>query len=266
MAGTPPDDPYDTPDDPYDEDVDDLYDAELDEEPGEGPVADGRPSPEVYRRRRVMAGIAALVAVALLVGLGVWIASLLGGGEDEPDGGASPTVATSPAAEPTEPPESSGPGASPSATQEASPTTSASAESATPTGTPQAQECAPQDLSVSGATDQTSYAADQEPVLELRIENVGEEPCEANVGTTQQVFTVTSGSDRIFSTEDCQVDGEDAMVEISPDEQERARLTWPRVRTGPDCAEIDAEPRSGTYRLEVSLGELQAQPVSFNLQ
>ena len=266
MAGTPPDDPYDTPDDPYDEDVDVLYDAELDEEPGEGPVADGRPSPEVYRRRRVMAGIAALVAVALLVGLGVWIASLLGGGEDEPDGGASPTVATSPAAEPTEPPESSGPGASPSATQEASPTTSASAESATPTGTPQAQECAPQDLSVSGATDQTSYAADQEPVLELRIENVGEEPCEANVGTTQQVFTVTSGSDRIFSTEDCQVEGQDVQLMLEPGVQETARFTWDRTRSAPGCTEVSATPGPGTYRLEVALGEITAQPVAFTLQ
>ena len=119
---------------------------------------------------------------------------------------------------------------------------------------------------VSAATDQPTYTDGEEPVLELRVDNTGQEPCEANLGTSQQVFTVYSGSDRIFSTEDCQVEGEDAMVEISPEEQERARLTWPRVRTGPDCAEIDSEQSSGTYRLEVSLGELQAQPVSFTLQ
>lgn len=260
MAGTPPDDPYDVPDDSYVEDLDDPYDDELDEDPEDRPSADGRPSPEVYRRRRMMAGIAALVAVAALIGLGAWIISLLGGGEKEPDGGASPTATTSPSPQPTE---STG---SPTATQEASPTASASTASVSPTGTPQARDCEPQDLSVSGATDQTSYGTDQQLVLELRVENVGADPCAANVGTTQQVFTVTSGSDRIFSTEDCQVEGQDVQLMLEPGVQETARFTWDRTRSAPGCTDVTATPGPGTYRLEVALGEITAQPVAFTLQ
>lgn len=278
MAGTPPDDPYD-----HDLSAEDPEEfggpSELDRQPG-------RPSAEVYRRRRLAAGIAALVVLALLIGLVVWIGSLLGGGQEDPDDAPSPTVSTSPAASPTssaptspEPSteESGSASASPTAsgTQSPSPSVSesgsasASADataSASPSATPVAQDCQPQDLSVSGATDQTSYGAEQDPVLELRIENVGEDPCRANVGTSQQVFTVTSGSDRIFSTEDCQVEGEDVQMTLEPGVQESARFTWDRTRRGRDLGAFRSRPGAGTYRLVVSLGEITAQPVAFTLQ
>lgn len=264
MAGTPPDDPYD----------DDAY---LDE-PHESPAALARPSPEVYRRRRIVAALAALILLALLISLVVWIASLFGGGNDsasDPTTSSFSAPATSVAS----------PSPSASATDEASASSSPSAsgsESAEPTAspsgtesalaaasesaTPQAQECSSPDLSVSGGTDQTSYAADAQPVLELRVENLGEEPCVTNVGTAQQKFTITSGSDRIFSTEDCQVDGTDVNLMLEPGVQETARFTWDRTRSAPGCAEVTATPGAGTYRLEVSLGDKTAQPVAFTLQ
>ncbi|MEO9247006.1 hypothetical protein ABDK96_04870 [Citricoccus nitrophenolicus] len=211
----------------------------------------------VYRRRRLVAVVLLVVVLALLVGLVWWLVSLF---RPAPDGaGAVPSPSPSAPASPSAGGASGS--ASPSASEpSASSSGSASADAAT------AGDCPPGDIVISAATDQPTYTEGEEPVLELRVDNTGEEPCEANLGTSQQVFTVYSGSDRIFSTEDCQVEGEDALVEISPDEQERARLTWPRVRTGPDCAEVGSEPRTGTYRLEVSLGQLQAQPVTFTLQ
>ncbi|MEV4902029.1 hypothetical protein AB0K08_11865 [Citricoccus sp. NPDC055426] len=212
-------------------------------------------SPAVYRRRRLVAVVLLVVVLALLVTLVWWLVSLFRPAPDET--GSSPSSSTG---------QSASPAATDSGTPSGTPPPSASGSPAASADAAAAGDCPPGDIVISAATDQPTYTDGEEPVLELRVDNTGQEPCEANLGTSQQVFTVYSGSDRIFSTEDCQVDGEDAMVEISPDEQERARLTWPRVRTGPDCAEIDSDPRSGTYRLEVSLGELQAQPVSFNLQ
>lgn len=212
-------------------------------------------SPAVYRRRRLVAVVLLVVVLALLVTLVWWLVSLFRPAPDE--AGTAPSSSTG---------QSASPAATESGTPSGTASPSASGSSSASAGAAVAGDCPPGDIVISAATDQPTYTDGEEPVLELRVDNTGQEPCDANLGTSQQVFTVYSGSDRIFSTEDCQVDGEDAMVEISPDEQERARLTWPRVRTGPDCAEIDAEPRSGTYRLEVSLGELQAQPVSFNLQ
>lgn len=236
-------------------------------------------SPEVYRRRRIVALVLLVLVVAILVGLVWWIVSLFRPAGDAPTGAphdGSPSVAV-----PASPAGTNGPGgagasgdASSAPTEdpsgassgESTDASSDSASSSATEGSGSAVACQPGDLVLSAATDRQSYPEGEEPVLELRVDNTGDEPCEANLGTSQQVFTVYSGSDRIFSTQDCQVDGEDAMMRIAPDEQERSRFTWPRVRSAPDCTQIGAEPRSGTYRLEVSLGELTGQPVSFTLQ
>ncbi|GAA1126178.1 hypothetical protein [Citricoccus alkalitolerans] len=225
-------------------------------------------SSAVYRRRRLVALVLVVVVLAIVVGLVWWLVSLFrpAGSEDAPVPTPSPSVAATPSGEAS--PSASATGSAPEsdatdgaeAEPSSSDSTSASGEAAA------SGNCPPGDIVISAATDQPTYGEGEEPVLELRVDNTGEEPCEANLGTTQQVFTVYSGPDRIFSTEDCQVDGQDALVEISPDEQERARFTWPRVRSSEDCGETTQEPRSGTYRLEVSLGDLRAQPVTFNLQ
>ncbi|MCY1157567.1 MAG: hypothetical protein MOP51_588 [Citricoccus sp.] len=225
-------------------------------------------SPEVYRRRRIVALVLVVLVLALVVGLVGWIVSLFRPGGDEqpgnPGGHDTPSV-TAPASPVgtggTDAPDSAG-----QATGEPTGEPSASASPSATEGSIGATACQPGDLVISAATDRQSYPEGEDPVLELRVDNTGDEPCEANLGTSQQVFTVYSGSDRIFSTQDCQVEGDDAMMEISPDEQERSRFSWPRVRSAPGCAEVGSEPRSGTYRLEVSLGELTAQPVSFTLQ
>lgn len=224
-------------------------------------------SPAVYRRRRLVAGVLLVVVLALLAGLLWWLVSLFRPAPDE--AGPAPSPDSSESASPPASGASGEPSdeASGSASESSSASSSASpSASATGSADAAAGDCPPGDIVISAATDQPAYSEGEEPVLELRVDNTGQEPCEANLGTSQQVFTVYSGSDRIFSTEGCQVEGEDALVEISPSEQERARLTWPRVRTGEDCAEVGGELGSGTYRLEVSLGELQAQPVSFTLQ
>lgn len=246
----------------------------------------GRPqSPEVYRRRRLVAVVLLLVVLAVLIGLIAWIGSWAAGGQDGPDEGPAPTAAAtaqspSPSESATDPAEASdspeasatespSESASPSPSQSPSASASGTAESseeASPSEDPQVQECRVQDLGVSAGTDQPAYTEGEQPVLELRVENLSEEPCEANVGTSQQVFTVTSGSDRVFSTADCQVEGEDARIVLEPGVQETARFTWGRERSAPGCEEVGAIPDAGTYHLEVSLGEVTGQPVSFSLQ
>ncbi|XKH57717.1 hypothetical protein LG293_06210 [Citricoccus nitrophenolicus] len=227
-------------------------------------------SSAVYRRRRLVAVVLLVVVLAIVVGLVWWLVSLFrpAAGEDAPAPTSSPSVAATPDGGASASPSASATGTSPeSGTTDGAGDDPSSSDSPSASGEAAASgNCPPGDIVISAATDQPTYGEGEEPVLELRVDNTGEEPCEANLGTTQQVFTVYSGSDRIFSTEDCQVDGQDALVEISPEEQERARFTWPRVRSAEDCGETTQEPRSGTYRLEVSLGDLKAQPVTFNLQ
>lgn len=210
--------------------------------------------PEVYRRRRLVVGVSALVLLALVVALVFWVVSLVrgaAGAEQEAEPTASPSAsAASPA-----------PSESGDARASGSPSASGSAEAAEDMeGT-----CSEDQLTVAASSDAAEYGPDENPIFELSITNDGEEPCDTNVGTNQQVFTVTSGSDRIFATTDCQVDGSDQMMTLEPGQTETSRFAWDKVRTQPGCERSENELGAGTYRITVAMGAVSSEPVTFSL-
>lgn len=232
--------------------------------PGNGRDDDGRPSrgpgprresPEVYRRRRIVAAIAAGVLLVLVaVGLVAAVAGMLGSGEA--DEAPAPDVATAPAAAASQEPFAD-------FTPRPDENASASVPAAGTAGP--VEDCGPA-LAVRASTDQESYAEGVEPVLVLTLENTGEDPCRVNAGTSQMVYEVTSGSDTVFDSRHCQAVSEDAEVTVEPGQEESARLTWNRLRTAEGCAEAGGEAQPGYYRLVTSLGERTAEPVPFVLE
>ena len=203
-------------------------------------VRSTRPSPVVYRRRRLAALIAGLLVIVLLVWAGVAIASSLRPKEAE----AKPPQTTAPSDVPTAP-ESTGPVAEPS------------------NGT---AVCAEGDVSVAATTAQATHGPSQNPVLVMTIKNIGKSECIVNVGTSQQEFTVMSGSDRIFSTADCLADPSDIEITMKPGSSESARFTWDRVRSAPGCKIVNAKPRPGWYGFTATLGNITSQKTSFELK
>lgn len=121
-------------------------------------------------------------------------------------------------------------------------------------------------VKISASTDHPSYAGDAKPVLVMTLRNSLDDPCTMDVGTANQEFLITSGSDRIFSTKDCQSKGAKTKMELEPGKEETARFTWERKRSQPKCAPVHAKPRPGTYTLKISLGKLESEPVQFNLK
>lgn len=141
-----------------------------------------------------------------------------------------------------------------------------------PTQTPQAVEnttapvCGPTAIEVTGSTDAESYGAGQSPVLALTVSNTGDVACPLNVGTSQMEFLITSGSDRIFSSRDCQEGAEDLDVMLEPGASETARFTWGRNRSAPECAVVEEIPGPGQYVFQTRLGERVSEKVSFVLE
>ncbi|WP_026530013.1 hypothetical protein [Haematomicrobium sanguinis] len=209
------------------------------------PKAQPKVSPAVYRRRRLVAGIAILVILALLVAGGIALAKMIGGNSAKNDGDASSQ------AQPT------------SSTGNQSGDPSAAAEDP-PTADP--NSCQPDKIEVSASTDAASYPADKNPVLTLTVKNNNSVDCTINVGTTQQEFQIFSGDDRIFSSADCQADPVDLEKTIPPGKSETANFTWERNRTAPGCQPVQAVPLPGTYKLTVRLGDIQSEPATFQLQ
>lgn len=183
-----------------------------------------KPVSPVYRRRRLFVGAALLLVIAVAIGGFAAVSSVLNGGQPDPGRGTSPAG------------QESGPAVGPEPT--ASP-------SATPSVTPEGDGCERNLVTVTAATDKPAYAAGENPLLTLKVTNGNRVPCEINMGTSQMEFLVTSGSDRIFSSTDCQADATDLVKTIAPGQSETANFPWQRNRTVQGCTPIDAKPGAG---------------------
>jgi hypothetical protein len=61
-------------------------------------------------------------------------------------------------------------------------------------------------------------------------------------------YMITSGSDRIFSSKDCQAEETDLMKTIAPGKSETANFPWQRNRTVQGCEAVEAKPGTdGAY-------------------
>ena len=204
----------------------------------------GRQAPSVYWRRRlavlILLAVIALV-VFLLYRLLTW------------DG--------------VNPAQTGSPGGTSGATSTATPSGEVTG-SATTTATsgPVAAACDAASLQVTATADAGTYAADAQPKLGLTIRNVGAAVCSLDAGSAALELMVVSGSDRIWSSDDCQQDAKSDVTSLEPGKELASSVTWPRQRSAPGCPQDLPEPRPGTYQLTGRVGEITSQPLAFTLQ
>lgn len=203
-------------------------------------VRSTRPSAKVYRRRRLAVLVVGLLVIGLLVWAGTALASALRP-KAEPD---APAPAAASSSAPVEPKSTA-----PAEESKAGPAV-----------------CAEGDVSVVATTEQATHGPSQNPLLVMTIKNTGKSECIVNVGTSQQEFTVMSGSDRIFSTADCLADPGDMEITMKPGGSESARFTWERVRSAPGCKVVNAKPRPGWYGFTAKLGNVTSEKAGFELK
>ncbi|PRZ17777.1 hypothetical protein [Nesterenkonia sandarakina] len=227
-----------------------------------------RQSAEVYRRRRILAGV---LAVVLLV-LAGWLTSLaMGWGQDAEDADTSETAegdvgeaAGEDQAGPV-PAASEEPG---SDTEDAEGQDAAEEQDATEE---QAQDepaedgsCRTGDLEVRASTGSESYGPGFAPMLVMEVENTADYACEADLGTAEQEFLVEHAGATVFSTAECSVSRESLPVQLEPGQVEQAHFTWPRSDSAQDCAEpTSLDP--GNYELTVSLSGVRSEPHEFSM-
>ncbi len=118
--------------------------------------------------------------------------------------------------------------------------------------------CLPENITVVPVTDATNYAAGANPQISFTITNTGPVSCTINAGTTQQVYTITSGTETYWTSTDCQTDPVDAEALLDPGVAVSSTpFTWDRTRSTPDtCSSTDrpAVPAGGaSYHLTVSV-------------
>ena len=189
----------------------------------------GPQPPSVYWRRRIFAllGLVAIIVVIVLI-----VTSLQGGG-----GTPSPT---------------------PSGTASASPQADSGAGG-------DEDACDPASIVIEPVTDAVNGAYDVGvlPLISMRVTNVGPRACTLDVGTGAQEYLIMSGSDRIWSSRDCQTDPSATLVVLEPGVANVTDppISWNRTRSSTStCSSARPEviAAGATYRLSVRLGEIDS--------
>jgi hypothetical protein len=217
------------------------------ERPG-GATNDRLPA-SVYRRRRlfVLLGVLAIIGIIALV---IWKPGSSSGRSTDVSAATSTPV---PSAAATDAADSGG-----ADEPEATPTPTPAETGVNDDGT-----CKPSAVKVEALTDASTYAAGVNPQLSLSVTNTGTRPCRLNVGTSQQVFTITSGTDQYWTSTDCQKDPADAEVDLEPGKTVTSStpITWDRTRSSADSCdgERDQAPAGGaSYHLKTSVAGVES--------
>jgi len=124
-------------------------------------------------------------------------------------------------------------------------------------------KCEDADLEVLAITDRESYAAGEKPKLSLSVTNTGKKPCTADLGTAGMVFSVTSGSDQVWLSTDCQKTPDHRPVILEPGKALKTEpLAWDRTRSSKKTCEVDREQVAAggaSYHLAVSVAGVESQ-------
>jgi hypothetical protein len=201
------------------------------------------PQPKkVYWRRRLLV----LLILAAIIAVVVLIVVRPGSGAAETGGAPAPTASSAPTSADQAPDAAATPG---------SVDTGADA-GAVASGDVVA--CAGGNIQVTPVTDADTYDSAAKPQLSFTITNTGAEPCSINAGTSQQIYTITSGSETYWVSTDCQTDPSDTQAVLQPGVAVSSTpFTWDRTRSSADTCSAPDRPlvpgAGASYHLDVSV-------------
>lgn len=226
--------------------------------------------PQVYWKRRLF-GFGVLLIVAVVSFLLV-----TGGGNTQAASVAATSTSTAPAQTPqlelvpaqplvtTTPATSTGgdpttstgaPATSAPPAKSAPPTTSSPSTSTAPA---QPVPCTDAMLSVQAGSQQPSWSVQDKPALLMTVQNVSDQPCVRDVGTTQQEWGLFDGDTRLWGSNDCQrVAGEDVRT-LQPKQKLTFDVQWSGLTSDRSCQATRSQLAPGDYQLRARMGSAQS--------
>lgn len=187
--------------------------------------------------------LGALILLVAVIGVAIWL------------------LVARPWANAAETAETPSPTASESATASPDASTSGS-PSAEPTTaeTPGIVACQAKDVVVEALTDADTYEAGVLPQLSIRLTNTGSADCTIDVGSSTQVFTVSSGSDVWWRSTDCQQNPSSMIATLAAGAtvESKAPVTWDRTRSSVETCASENRPHApgggASYHVDVQIG------------
>jgi hypothetical protein len=120
----------------------------------------------------------------------------------------------------------------------------------------------PSSVKLEPVTDKGVYNAGENPLISMKITNTSTVACTMNAGSTLQELRITSGSELIWSSKDCQKEPVDVPVILQPNTpQSTAPIPWDRTRSSATTCDAErnkVKAGGASYHLTVLLGELKS--------
>jgi len=134
-----------------------------------------------------------------------------------------------------------------------------------PAGTPapssspaasQVSACPDDALELEVRTGTLQYRVGGQLPIRMTVRNVGDVPCTRPLGQGSVELRVLSGSDQIWSSDDCSPGGPAGRTRLKPGQAEAVQLAWSGRRSRPGCRGPGEQALPGTYRAIGRVGEL----------
>lgn len=211
----------------------------------------GPEGPQVYWRRRLILGLAALVTLIVII-------RSLTGGEDP----VSTAVSTVPSAEAT----TAAPEPSVDPSVVATPAPAALQPTAQPTIPIAGEgECSDADTSIRVVVDRETTAVGEGVHINMIVKNISANTCKRDVGSGANEVTVISGPALIWSTDHCNSSTDKDLVELAPGQEWKVKVVWIGKQTAKGCKVRNmAEP--GAYWAHGRNASLNSDGVRFVVQ
>ncbi|MCU0152294.1 hypothetical protein [Curtobacterium poinsettiae] len=225
----------------------------------------GPEKPVVYwRRRALVLGallVVVLVVVLIVVGRGSGATSAAPSASASAGAGAGSGAGASSAG-------SAGSGSGSS--RSAAPKPSASAAATKPAAA-DGSTCTKDQIVLTPVLDKSAYGPTEDPKIAMSIKNSGTNSCHLDLGSAQQVLTISSGQEQYWSSKDCQTGGTNQDVTIKSGQTlTTPAIAWDRTRSSTstcDSSRPAVTAGGASYHLQVAVGNLESKTsVQFILQ
>jgi hypothetical protein len=136
--------------------------------------------------------------------------------------------------------------------------------SPTTTPTTQVTACDPSVVTLVMSTDSDTYTSGQTPKLIGEFSNPGTTACTLEEDPANQVWTVKSGPDLVWTTKGCTQSGTAKQVTIKAGGTKMVSTFWNGHRLAPNCA-IGAVATAGEYTLHGTLDGVKGKIAVFHI-
>ena len=147
------------------------------------------------------------------------------------------------------------------------------AASASPRSTPSASSsaaaagngstCSKDQIDLTPVVDKTAYGPTEDPKIAMSIKNTGSNSCHMDLGSSQQVLTISSGEEQYWSSKDCQTGGTNQDVTIKAGQTlTTPAIAWDRTRSSTntcDSSRPSVTAEGASYHLQVAVGNLESK-------